>query len=161
EHSGPFAMVVNESDTRPWGDVWSHAMRDTDPAERFTPRFAVSQFAVEPTKSRRKLSTSNQFRERIAAIDKIMRTAVQIDESCVAGVDAHVAVERGEHIAIMHRSILRVLPQPVRGSDHLSHPHAPTGEQAMRCLGPVVTAGILVDLGSAPKFAPHDDGDFL
>src|SRR5262249_39665786 len=40
-------------------------------------------------------------------------------------------------------------------------PHASASQEGEGDAGPVVAAGVLVDLGSAPELAPDDDGDVL
>ena len=76
-------------------------------------------------------------------------------------VDAQVVVERGEDFLEVDRAVLGLGAQAIGRADDLAGAHAAAGQQGAGDVGPVVAAGVLVDLGRAAEFAPDDDRDVL
>ncbi len=68
--------------------------------------------------------------------------------------DTKKAVQRGVDFAEMNRPFRDFGTQAIGGADDLAGPEATAGNQAATDLGPVVAPGVVVDLGSAPKFPP-------
>ena len=57
---------------------------------------------------------SNQFPNRVAVIDKVLRPSRLIRDCGVADIDAEPVVKRGEDFLIVDRPILRHFAQAIR-----------------------------------------------
>ncbi len=75
------------------------------------------------------------------------------------GVDAQVVVDGGQDVLVVDRPAGGRAAQLVGRADHLADLHAAAEEQGRVDPGPVVAAGVLVDLGRAAELAPDDHGD--
>ena len=85
------------------------------------------------------------------------RSALSLDEG--VGVDAQVVVDGGQDVLVMDRPAGGRAAQLVGRADHLADLHPAAEEQGRVDAGPVVAAGVLVDLGRAAELAPDDHGD--
>src|SRR5882672_2677893 len=106
--------------------------------------------------------TLNQLPQRLVVrVENIVRTAGEVRDRRLVGVDPQVAVQRGENLLETHGTLGSVLAQPVGRADHLSRPQPTAGQHGAGDLRPVVAAALAVDLGRPAELAPDDDADVL
>ncbi len=98
----------------------------------------------------------NQLADRLVLIAEELRAAAEIGKRGLDRVDAHAVIERGEHFQVVDRPILHLAADAIARSDNLAGPHAAAGQHGEVDRGPMIAAGIFVDLGRAAEFAPHD-----
>ena len=98
----------------------------------------------------------DQLGQRLPAVDEVVRTTRQVGDGRLVGVDAHVAVERGVHLAEVDRPINRFRRVLVRCTDDLAGAHPAARDKRAGDFGPVVPSALAVDLRRAAELAPGD-----
>src|SRR6185436_2533763 len=83
-------------------------------------------------------SRSDQLFDGPSHFHEGVRAAGRVGDVRVAGVDAEVAVERGEHVLVMHRTRGRLRGVTIRAADDLAGFQSAAGHDAHRDLRPVI-----------------------
>ena len=94
----------------------------------------------------------------MAAVGQIAGLAAQVVKRRVAGINAHVVVQRGEDFAVVNRTITRVFAEAVRRADDLSSGMPPPAKMQFSAASPWAIRRF-VDFRRAAEFALRDDGN--
>src|SRR5438093_5462142 len=100
-------------------------------------------------------SPSQQFCDRQALIEYRHRSAT-VNENTV-GRDAELAIDRGQDVVVMDRSVLRDFRARVAGAQDVAGLQAAAREHDGEDIAPVIASGLNVDLWRAAKLG--NDGD--
>ena len=71
--------------------------------------------------------------------------------------DAELAIDRGEDIVVMDRSVLRDFGSGVARAENRAGLEVAAGEEHREDSAPVIAASVLVDLRRAAEFGDHGD----
>ena len=104
---------------------------------------------------------SDQFRDRLAVVEKVARPAIRVDHLSLFRINATMAVDSSEDLVDMYRALGGFTSHTVGGTDDLSHVQAAANNESTLHGWPVVAPAVLVYLGRAPKFTPNNDRDVI
>src|SRR6184192_4194050 len=93
--------------------------------------------------------------------DEVLRPPGEVGELRGGDINSQLLVERGEDLPEMNRPAFRLLAPARRRTQHLAAPQTAPGYQSTANVGPVVAAGVSVDLRRAAEFPPSDHGNVL
>src|SRR5262245_43298407 len=103
----------------------------------------------------------NQLWQRPMVADQVLRAAIEVGELRMCDVNPQPFIKRGEYVAKVNWPRLGLFAPPRGRAQDLAATHSATGHQGTTNVGPMVAAGVGIDLRRATKLAPCDNGNVV